>query len=370
MRLIPATQFLSCFFGMALLGLCQAPRPSSEPPRTSIGFVLTGGGSFGAFEAGALQAYFDRWEGEHAGVAPPVSVIAGTSTGALIGPFIALGHDGVAEVARIYQDVGQGDILRPKASVFLPFFLFSRWSSSAFSAAPLAKLMARELSDSKLTQIAQMWPGKRLVVVATSFATGQPAFFTNAPKDLGNDPVRFRQGALASAISPLATPPVYIQPDTGGAVAPYLDGGIHAVAPFQALFDLAARSPDVEMTQVVVFSAFPAFPGSDLQQVQERRFPAHPQFGDIGARMDALISESSIAKEIDLAWAAITLRNAGVSTEKVRERTGLNIPKPPRELIVIAPDGRLGWDNLKFSRNEMREMFSRGRKSVPRVLIP
>ena len=61
-----------------------------EEVPAAIGIVFTGGGSFGAFEAGALQAFFDRWVMDH-GVAPPVRVIAGTSTGALIGPFRRFG---------------------------------------------------------------------------------------------------------------------------------------------------------------------------------------------------------------------------------------------------------------------------------------
>lgn len=345
-------------------GLCQTPAPS-------IGIVLTGGGSFGAFEAGAVKAYFDGWAKDHGGNPPPIRVIAGASTGALIGPFVALGPGGVDEVSKLYTSVSQGDILGVKLSGLLPFALFAKWSSSAYSAGPLRKKLEKMLPGDKVAQIGKRWTEPlRLVVLATGFGSGQPAPFTNSPEDIALGSARFRDGVLASAISPLATPPVYIKPRPGKAASPHLDGGIHAVTPFQAFFDLVARSPEIELTHVLVFSAYPPFPSSDTGAAQKKPYPGRPQFGDIGARMDALISESSISKEISLAWAAIELRNKGVSADKVRERTGLYIPKAPQELILYAPKTRLGWDNLKFDKSEMTEMFNRGRDATPRNLIP
>jgi len=350
---------------LAVPALAQNPKPANPPE--SIGIVLTGGGSFGAFEIGAIQAFYARWKAEH-GEDPPVSVIAGTSTGALLAPFVALGPPGIQDAADLYRNVKQSDILTPKTSDMLPFFLFTLFSPSAYSADGLKHRIAAELPEARLKQIAGMWPGRRVAVLATNFATGRPAPFTNAPEDIGRDPAAFRDGVLASAISPLATPPVYIKTDAAHPADPYLDGGVHAVTPFQAFFDLAAHAPEVDLTQVIVFSAYPVFPSDDSAPVQKEPFPKQPQFGAIGARMDALISESSISKEVALAWAAIELRRAGVSAEKVKERTGLYIPKPPRELILVAPDTRLGWDNLKFDPAQMRQMFDRGVKATPRKL--
>jgi predicted acylesterase/phospholipase RssA len=363
-----ALVFLLC--GFAVPGQCQPPERTgglaAEEP--SIGIVLTGGGSFGAFEAGALEAFFERWGREHHNAPPPVAVISGTSTGALIGPFVALGRSGVDEVAELYQNVGQGDILSIKAGIFLPFFLFSKLSSSVYSARPLEKLLTKRLSDDRLRDIARMWPHQRLVVVATNFGNGRPAEFTNSPGDLDKNLKRFLDGAFASTISPLATPPEYIEPGSGQPAQPHLDGGIHAVAPFQAMFDLAAQSPQINLTQIIVFSAYPEFPSQDSGQVQHA-FPAKPQFGDIGSRMDALISESSITKEVRLASAAIELRKRAVSAERVKDLTGFYIPNAPEELILVAPDSRLGWDNLKFDKIEMKKMFEQGQKAKYRVLV-
>ena len=358
------TLALLVLFCVALPGFGQPP---DAPP--AFGLVLTGGGSFGAFEAGAIHAWYTRWQHEHGGTPPPIRVIAGTSTGALIGPFVALGPDGVETVANLYRKINQGDILSPKLSVVLPFAAFSSWSSSAYSANPLKHILQRELPDTKLQRIKDQWPGLRLVVLGTNFGTGKPAPFTNSPDQMALGLSRFRDGVLASTISPLATPPVYIKSGSSTRAEPILDGGIHAVAPFQAFFDLAAQSPEVEITQLIVVSAYPAFPSDDSASVQ-KKYPAHPNFGDIGARMDATISESSISKEIALAWAAIELRKAGVTADQVKERTGFYIPKPPKELVVIAPVKRLGWNNLRFDPTEMGKMFTLGENASPQKLVP
>jgi predicted acylesterase/phospholipase RssA len=358
------TFLLLYLLALTVPGLAQQPEPS-------IGLVLTGGGSFGAFETGAIQAFYDRWKAAHDGNPPPVRAIAGTSTGALIGPFVALGPEGVKEVADLYQNVSQGNILSIRAGDLLPFALFSMWSSSAYGVGPLKKILNTRLTDAKLNGIQQKWADPRdplrLVVLATNFGNGHPAPLTTAPD--GWNPTRFRDGILASAISPLATPPVYIRSGPAQPAEAYLDGGVHAVAPLQALFDLAALTPEITLTQIVVISSYPAFPSDDAGSVQ-KPFPQHPNFGDIGSRLDAMISESSISKEVALAWAAIALRNSGMDTAAVKKGTGFYIPNPPKQLMLIAPQGRLGWNNLKFDKTEMREMFKRGTNAIPRSILP
>ena len=352
---------------MSLPG-ARAQTVAGETP-AAIGIVFTGGGSFGAFEAGALEAFFDRWVRDH-GVAPPVRVIAGTSTGALIGPFVALGPDGVKEIADLYQNTKRRDIFGLRAAVVLPFALFSKWSSSVYSADPLARRLKERLSDDKIRRIAGMWPGTRVVVLATDFGSGRPALYSNAPDEIAQGLARIRDSVLASASTPLTTPPVYMRSNGTQIVQPHLDGGISEVAPFQALFYLSSQAPEIRLTHVIVISPYPLYPGSESKPAQQKPFPAKPNFGEIGSRTGALIAESSISKEIALAWAAISLRTAGVSGEKVRERTGLNIAYPPSELTILAPNGRLGWDTLRFDPNEMRVMFVRGLNAEPRALIP
>ena len=341
--------------------------------QVSIGVVLTGGGAFGAFEAGAMQGFFEQWAADHCPSVippcePPIQVIAGTSAGALIAPFVALGSDGVKEVFDLYQQINQGDLFSTKLADLLPFGLFAKWSASAFSSRPLQKMLGRRLPDSRLLQIAKGWPARRLIVVGTDFGTGLPAPFSS--DEILNNPSRFRNGVLASAIAPLATPPVYIKNTTSNVTA-HLDGGIVAVSPFQALFDVAARPDVIALTHIIVFSAYPQFPTADPDEAHriQKPYPVRPNFGAIGARMNSLLSEFSVSKEVALVWAAIELRKKGVSADIIYQQTGFNIPMPPSSLIIFAPQQRLGWDNLKFNKTEMAKMAKLGRQASPRVLL-
>ncbi len=358
---------LAVFFLISLSLAAQAPRVDSQAP--AVGIVFAGGGSFGAFEVGALQAFFEQWQAEH-GSPPPVRVIAGTSAGALIVPFTALGPDGIQEVSDLYRFARRKDAFSLRKSVLLPFALFSHWSSSVYSANPLARLVKERLTDERLAKLTAMWTETRVVVLATDYATGQPAVYSNEPPlDPGQYPETLRAGLLASASSPLTVPPVYIPNGTNRA-QPHLDGGVSAIAPFEAFFDLAAKPPAVPLTHIVVISPYPTYPATDSHPAQRKAFPPKPNFGELSARTGALVSESSVTKEIALAWSALSLRSAGVSQEKVYERTGLNIPNPSVDLILFTPETRLGWDTLRFDRAELEEIFTRGRQAKPRHLLP
>ncbi len=234
-------------------------------------------------------------------------------------------------------------------------------SSSVYSSAPLARLVREKLTDERLNKLTAMWPETRVVVLSTEFANGRPAAYSNEP---ASNPERFRAGILASASSPLTTPPVYILSE------PFLDGGVSAIAPFQAFFDLAAKPPAVPLTHIVVISPYGAYPSPDSNPAQRKPFPPKPNFGEISARTGALVSESSVTKEIALAWSALSLRNAGISQEKVKERTGLDIAQSSIDLMLFTPDTRLGWDSLRFDPVELEEMFTRGRQARPRHLLP
>jgi predicted acylesterase/phospholipase RssA len=303
----------------------KAEAPTRE---AAIGLVLTGGGVFGAWEVGALQAFFDYWKARY-GEEPPIRVVAGTSTGALIAPFAFVGRrpdaDAIDELVHWYTSVKQSDILEPRVGALLPFPLFD-------------------------------------------FKTGRPDVYTNDPRRIQC----LRKGILASAMAPLALPPIPLASDecdaTKGTLDAHLDGGIYAVAPFSALFDLAATEPAIRLTHIVVISAFPKFPGGETDPVQAHRFPDRPKFRAIGDRMNALLSESAATTEIELARAAIALRCMRVGAADVADLTGLTIPDAPRELIELAPKGRLGWEAFDFNRDDMRRMHRRGYEEAMEAL--
>lgn len=358
----------------------RAVRADAAPSHASIGLVLTGGGVFGAWEVGALQAFFDDWRARY-GEEPPIRVVAGTSTGALIAPFAFVGRrpgeDAIAELVRWYTSVGQGDIVAPKAGVLLPFPLFAITTPSVYGvgysagdAASARRLWARLLEavpDRRIEAIAAEWPRRRLGVATLDFSSGRPDVYTNQP-----DRIRcLRTGILASAMAPLALPPIPLGPaacDAAARLSPHFDGGVYAVAPFEALFDLAALEPAIPLTHVVVISAFPFFPGDETDPVQTHVFPLEPKFRATGDRMNALLSESAATKEISLTRAALALRRAGTDAAAVARLTGLNVPYDAPELVELVPKHRLGWEAFDFRQDEMRRMHRRGYEEAMETL--
>lgn len=373
--------------GSGLLVGCATARPTAplyvpaaphghegrERSGATIGLVLTGGGVFGAWEVGALQAFFDDWKARY-GEEPPIRVVVGTSTGAVIAPFAFLGRqpagDAIEELVRWYTSVNQSDIVGPKVGAVLPFPLFAITTSSVYgvgyspgTSAKANRLYGRlleALPDPRLDQMAAEWPRRRLAAATLDFKTGRPDVYTNDPRLIRC----LRSGILASAMAPLALPPIPLARDgcnsPGVTLTPHFDGGVYAVAPFAALFDLAAMEPAIPLTHVVVISAFPWFPGGETDPVQAHTFPNSPKFRAIGDRMNALLSEASATTEIELARAALALRRAGTDPAAVARLTGLTIPYPPPTLIELVPESRLGWEAFDFNQDDMRRMHKRG----------
>jgi len=381
--------------GVLLLGGCASPGPpvalyvpppthvkaDAHPSNAAIGLVLTGGGVFGAWEVGALQAFFDDWKTRY-GEEPPIRVVAGASTGALIAPFAFLGRrpgaDAIDELVRWYTSVNQSDIVGARAGALLPFPLFAITTSSVYGVgysaddtANATRLYGRLLEavpDRRVAQIAAEWPRRRMAAATLDFKTGRPDVYTNDPRRIRC----LRKGILASAMAPLALPPIPLASDQceAGKVAltPHFDGGVYAVAPFTALFDLAAMEPAIPLTHVVVISAFPMFPGSEPNPVQRDVFPDGPAFRAIGDRMNALLSESAATTEIELARAAVELRRVGSDPASVARLTGMSIPYAPPTLIELAPKTRLGWEAFEFNQDDMRRMYRRGYDEVMEAL--
>src|SRR5262249_53920863 len=90
---------LSYLIGLASPGLIAASPPSRGAPR--VGLALSGGGARGAAHIGVLKVL------EQEGI--PIHFIAGTSFGALVGGFYALGYP-AAEIERIFSSQDWDDL--------------------------------------------------------------------------------------------------------------------------------------------------------------------------------------------------------------------------------------------------------------------
>jgi predicted acylesterase/phospholipase RssA len=354
----------------------------SESPY-SIGIVLSGGGSFGAWEIGALQALWDVWSAKHSGQPAPIRVVAGASTGAVIAPFALLDRKYLNQVDSWYQKVTTGDVSGLRPELLLPGVLFFLVARSALDFGyPKRFLSDRYYQNYKkaltekglqtLETCARAWDYKRLAIATVDFGAGKLETVRNWPQDiplpgpsgLPPDPYQSRlyDGIVASAMAPLIGPPITLrQSDPPRSDTAHFDGGVCSEVPFAALFETAAIDPPIPLTHVVAISSYPYFPGAD---VATRPFPTDPKMMDTGLRFDSLLSEASAMKDIQIARAALELLRRGMSPAEVAGLTGLSIAGPPPILIEAVPRERMGWNNGTFVPAEMTAMRDLGRSEA------
>ena len=371
----------------------------------SIGLVLSGGGIFGAWEAGALRALWAVWAKKHNKEVPPIRVVAGTSAGALTAPFALGRQEHIESIVHWWTSVRKEDISTPNLGLFLPAFAFlllcdglgdfgdpeakgcqlpteyedflkrllGEQDRNASRKNPLLygnyKTALQDRCLKTLENCASAWPKNRLGIATIDFGRGQGDVVTNSPADTrsprGVYESRLYRGIFASAITPLIGYPVLMtQDNVKGPKTPHFDGGVYSEAPFNVLFDLAAIEPVIALTHVIVISAYPFFPG-----LETPTFPDKPNFEEIGLRFDTLLSEASATKDILLARAALRLRALNETEQTVKSMTGLTIPSPPPILIEAAPENRLGWDNATVDKKGMKELARLGETEAEKIFL-
>ncbi|MFK8004085.1 MAG: patatin-like phospholipase family protein [Polyangiales bacterium] len=241
----------------------------------SLGVVLSGGGSRGAYEVGVLSYVFGDIV-RRVGHAPKIDVISGTSVGAVNGAFMAsFVHDlarGVQRLESLWSQLELAHVvnfgLRQAASLHR-VLLGGRRPTGLFDASPLANLVAQGVSWQDISKNLQSGRLQSLTISATKVATGRPTVFVDRgpgvplPKlDHGQIVVRdLRIGpphVLASAAIPLVFPAVRIGQRL------YCDGGLRLNTPM---------APAIHMGVDRVFVVGCSDPHGDAITVPDGRFP-------------------------------------------------------------------------------------------------
>ncbi|MBZ5722772.1 MAG: patatin-like phospholipase family protein [Acidobacteriia bacterium] len=102
----PRTLLMICVAVLTLIGVPALPQNLAPPQKLpKIGLALEGGGALGLAHIGIIQ-----WLEEHR---VPVSYVAGTSMGGLVGGIYATGHSPAA-IRELVEDVDWNDVLRGK----------------------------------------------------------------------------------------------------------------------------------------------------------------------------------------------------------------------------------------------------------------
>jgi NTE family protein len=172
--------------------------------------VLSGGGNYGALQAGALQVLFER------GLRP--DILVGASAGALNAAWVAC-HPSLAcgaELARIWRD--EGPTLLPPLNPFGAILRVARGRESILSSESLREFIRRWV-PAEATFGEYLRP--RLYTVAVRLSDGGLRVFGDRPGD------RILDGLMASTAIPPLLPPWRVDGED------YVDGGLFTDLPLQ-----------------------------------------------------------------------------------------------------------------------------------------
>jgi hypothetical protein len=191
--------------------------------------ALSGGGSDGAFGAGALCGW------TKAGTRPQFKLVTGISTGSLIAPFAFLGPAYDARLKEAYTTISDADIYKQNSffSLILSALRIKPTTSLADNK-PEAKLIARMIDADMLRKIAaEHLKGRRLLMGTTQLNAQRLVIW-----DMGAIATRgtpqalalFQKIMLASSSLPATFPPQYFDVVAQGKkyTEMHVDGGVEA----------------------------------------------------------------------------------------------------------------------------------------------
>ncbi len=210
---------------------------------TMKGYILSGGGARGAYEAGVLRFVLQDFP-RRTGVDPTPDVITGTSIGALTGAWVgALGAAGSQSLTELWQNLTVDRVYRLSARDLarLPEKLLGRAGQTGiFDPGPLGDLIRQELPWPLLHGRIDRGELRAFACAATDVASGFCTVFVDGVPMHGHDhpttrilPVRVQaEHCLASAAIPLIFPPVQVEGRW------YVDGALRQNTPLSPALSL------------------------------------------------------------------------------------------------------------------------------------
>ena len=198
---------------MTVLSSLRRHGRSDQREAYSNAFVLSGGGSLGAVQVGALRALWD------AGVRP--DVLVGCSVGALNAAFLAVepSDERLHVLETFWLSLDRGDVFPANRRSIAGHLV--RRDTHLYESHGLREIVARMVPAPDLAGLAVP-----IHVVTTDLFTGEPVWWTSG------DP---REVLVASASLPGLLPPVALE----GSL--HVDGGVTCPVPVQRAMDLGAR---------------------------------------------------------------------------------------------------------------------------------
>jgi NTE family protein len=273
--------------------------------------VLSGGGSKGRYELGALK----KWMLED-GV--QYDIITGVSVGALNGAFLAQYKIGQEPTAWLALNEMWSKISDPAVYRKWPIFgeLAALWKQSVYDSTPLQNLVRANLDPVKIRS-----SGRKLRVGAVGLSTGEYRAFPETYTGIVD-------AVLASSSFPAMLTPIKMEGQL------WTDGGVRSVTPLKAAIDLGADDIDVILCS------------SKESQVA---FPPNAVTLKIAMRCIEVMGDQIVADDFKVAEQKNALLNAGAKIDA--RLLKLRLVRPATSLI----DNSLDFDPVKG-----KEMFDRG----------
>lgn len=199
---------------------------AGETPHLEF-LALSGGGQWGAFGAGILDAW------TKSGTRPEFQGVSGVSTGAIIAPFAFLGEEYDSVLREIYSKYSTQDLVE---ATLLSGLLSG---TSLGDTTPLANVIAEYITPELLEKIAaEHRKGRILHIGTTNLDAGRPVIWSIGAIAASGDPgaLKLVQDLIrASAAIPVAFPPIFVDVQTSDGTVydeMHVDGGASSQVTF------------------------------------------------------------------------------------------------------------------------------------------
>jgi len=184
--------------------------PSKAPtPREVNVLLLSAGGPWGGFGTGFLEGWSEIDSPEER-KRPRFQIAVGVSTGATMITHAFLAGEYNKKLTESVLAVSTGNIYEPRA------VLGALLNNSVADTTPLRQSLELTITDNEIDAVAEAWinEGRRLAVIAVDLDCGDPVMLDLTAVALQRDDpdrqARYIDFVMASAASPVAFPPVFV----------------------------------------------------------------------------------------------------------------------------------------------------------------
>jgi hypothetical protein len=227
----------------------QLSTPTTAAPRNEINVLtLSAGGPWGAFGAGFLKGWSDIKEPANS-LRPKFDIALGVSTGATMVTHAFLGTDYDTILRDQVRSLSTRQVFQARP------VLMALLGDSVTDTSPLRRTLERVITDEIIDKVADAWlkEGRRIAVISVDLDCGNPEILDLTAVALQrNDPSRSKRYIdflMASAASPVAFPPVFIDGHM------MVDGALRQHVPFpHQIAELLPANHNGEQRQINLYA--------------------------------------------------------------------------------------------------------------------